>query len=111
MNQSTVFCNELLNFSDTEDKGVWKAAFGHDDAVMSMIQYEAVKKTLQFTLLKQEFDSTAVHPESDTNFNPYGTIYDDPTQDGTYNRYIESGFRSIYDFESGEAINRLRRLS
>jgi len=111
MNQSTIFCNELLNFSDTEDKGVWKAAFGHDDAVMSMIQYEAVKKTLQFTLLKQEFDSMASHPESDTNFNPYGTIYDDPTQDGTYNRYVESGFRSIYDFESNETINRLRRLS
>ena len=111
MNQSTIFCNELLNFSDTEDKGVWKAAFGHDDAVMSMIQYEAVKKTLQFTLLKQEFDSTAVHPESDTNFNPYGTIYDDPSQDGAYNRYVESGFRSIYDFESNETINRLRRLS
>ena len=111
MNQSTIFCNELLNFSDAEDKGVWKAAFGHDDAVMSMIQYEAVKKTLQFTLLKQEFDSIASHPESDTNFNPYGTIYDDPTQDGTYNRYVESGFRSIYDFESNETINRLRRLS
>lgn len=110
INQSTVFCNELLNFSDTEDKGVWKAAFGHDDDVMSMIQYEAVKKTLQFTLLKQEFDSTASHPESDKNFNPYGTIYDDPTQDGVYNRYIESGFRSIYDFESAEIASRLQKL-
>lgn len=110
VNQSTVFCNELLNFSDVEDKGVWKAAFGHDDAVMSMIQYEAVKKTLQFTLMKQDFDSMATHPNSDANYNPYSTIYDDPTQDGTYDRFIESGFRSIYDFEMNSTENRLNRF-
>ena len=110
INQSTVFCNELLNFSDIEDKGVWKAAFGHDDAVMSMIQFEAVKKTLQFTLLKQEFDATASHPGGESNFNPYGTIYDDPTRDGVYDRFVESGFGSIYDFDINETRNRLNRL-
>lgn len=110
INNNTVFCGELLNFSDVEDKGVWKAAFGHDDSVMSMIQFEAVKKTLQYKLMKQEFDSLASHPNSDTNYNPYSTIYDDPTQDGTYDRFIESGFRSIYDFESNDNMSRLSRL-
>lgn len=110
VNESTVFCTELLNFSDTEDKGVWKAAFGHDDAVMSMIQFEAVKKTLQYTLLKQEFDSRAEHQSNDTNYNPYGTIYDNLTLSGSYDKFVESGFRSIYDFESNESTNRLNRL-
>ena len=110
INQSTVFCTELLNFSDTEDKGVWKAAFGHDDSVMSMIQYEAVKKTLQFTLLKQEFDSAAVHPDNSKNYNPYSTIYDNLQLSGAYDKFIESGFRSIYDFETTESENRLKRL-
>ena len=109
INQSTVFCTELLNFSDVEDKGVWKAAFGHDDAVMSMIQYETVKKTLQFTLLKQEFDSMAEHPNGDKNYNPYGTIYDGLDINETYDRFIESGYRSIYDFENSETEKRLNR--
>ena len=111
INQSTVFCTELLNFSDVEDKGVWKAAFGHDDAVMSMIQYEAVKKTLQFTLLKQEFDATATQQTSDTHFNPYGTIYDSIIPENVYDKFVENGFRSIYDFESNESVDRLQRFS
>ena len=110
INNNTIFCGELLNFSDTEDKGVWKAAFGHDDSVMSMIQFEAVKKTLQYKLMKQEFDSTAEHPASETNYNPYSTIYDIPIQDGIYDRFIESGFRSIYDFEKNSTEKRLNGL-
>ena len=110
INQSTVFCTELLNFSDMEDKGVWKAAFGHDDSVMSMIQFEAVKKTLQYKLMKQEFDSMAEHPNNDKNYNPYSTIYDNLTLSGAYDKFVESGFRSIYDFETNESTERLRRL-
>lgn len=110
INNNTVFCGELLNFSDMEDKGVWKAAFGHDDSVMSMIQFEAVKKTLQYKLMKQEFDSLASHPASETNYNPYSTIYDGLDATGIYDRFIESGFRSIYDFESNNNMSRLSRL-
>jgi len=111
INQSTVFCNELLNFSDVEDKGVWKAAFGHDDAVMSMIQFEAVKKTIQFTLMKQEFDSMAEH-SSDTNYNPYANIYDsmEPSNDDLMSRYFSSGAQTFEQFENMESENRLRRL-
>ena len=110
INQSTVFCTELLNFSDVEDKGVWKAAFGHDDSVMSMIQFEAVKKTLQFTLMKQEFDSMAESHGGETNYNPYGTIYDNLSPNDTYGKFIESGFENIYEFEVNEMENRLKRL-
>jgi hypothetical protein len=113
VNESTVFCTELLNFSDTEDKGVWKAAFGHDDAVMSMIQFEAVKKTLQYTLLKQEFDSQiSEDKKSNSNFNPYSTMYDTIPVGGVgdefYDSFIESGFKSIYDFEQSMNTGRLK---
>lgn len=101
INQSTVFCSELLNFSDPEDKGVWKAAFGHDDAVMSMVQLEYVKQTLQYILLKQEFDSQKPETES-TAYNPYLDMYSWlPSQQ----------FDSIYSFGDNQTSinsNRLR---
>lgn len=89
INHSTIFCTELLNFSDPEEKGVWKAAFGHDDAVMSMIQIEYVKRTLQFTLMKQEFDSQKP-TESDQHYNPYAEMYP-----GIYSHQV---YDSIYSF-------------
>ena len=108
INKSTIFCNEILNFSDVEDKGVWKAAFGHDDAVMSMIQFEAVKKTIQFTLLKQDFDSTVQQTSSEKNYNPYGDLYSN-----SYVGEVRDGYeysRNIYDFSNNEYESRLRRM-
>lgn len=108
INKSTIFCNEILNFSDVEDKGVWKAAFGHDDTVMSMIQFEAVKKTIQFTLLKQDFDSTAQQTSSEKNYNPYGVLYGNSYVGETRDGYEYS--RNIYDFSNNEYESRLRRM-
>ena len=113
-NKSTVFVAEIGNFTDSEDKGVWKAAFGHDDVVMSMVQVEFVKKTLQYILLKQDFDAQAV-TDNNTNYNPYSSMYDNmiPSEfrSGFYDGFAESGFRSIYDFERSSNESRLNRLS
>jgi len=113
-NKSTVFVTEIGNFTDSEDKGVWKAAFGHDDVVMSMVQIEFVKKTLQYILLKQDFDAQSV-ASNDTNYNPYSSMYDsvipNEFRSGFYDGFAESGFRSIYDFERNSNESRLNRLS
>lgn len=113
-NKSTVFVTEIGNFTDSEDKGVWKAAFGHDDVVMSMVQIEFVKKTLQYILLKQDFDAQSV-TDNNTNYNPYSSMYDsvipNEFRSGFYDGFAESGFRSIYDFERNSNESRLNRLS
>ena len=112
-NNSSVFVTEIGNFTDSEDKGVWKAAFGHDDVVMSMIQVEFVKKTLQYIIFKQDFDAQ-VATDKNTNFNPYPTLYDGIPIDfgsGFYDGFVESGFKSIYDFERNSNESRLNRLS
>jgi len=112
-NNSSVFVTEIGNFTDSEDKGVWKAAFGHDDVVMSMIQVEFVKKTLQYIIFKQDFDAQ-VTTDKNTNFNPYPTLYDGIPIDfgsGFYDGFVESGFKSIYDFERNSNESRLNRLS
>ena len=108
INRSTIFCTELLNFSDPEEKGVWKAAFGHDDAVMSMIQIECVKKTLQYTLLKQEFDSLKESSSQDRTYNPYLQSGDSNLSDSFYDRYLNSGKKSIREFEVSENERRLK---
>lgn len=79
INNSSIFVTEIGNFTDSEDKGVWQAAFGHDDAVMSQIQLEFVKKTLQYILFKQDFDATIKETEKQTNSgyaDQYFNIYD-----------------------------------
>ena len=75
INNSSIFVTEIGNFTDSEDKGVWQAAFGHDDAVMSQIQLEFVKKTLQYILFKQDFDATKPESEEKHQSNSYADQY------------------------------------
>ena len=109
-NLSTVFINELINFSDVEDKGVWKAAFGHDDMVMALVQLEFVKKTLQYTLLKQEFDSfTPDNLESSAGFD-----WDEFDRQNVYGGYRQvnswNDAWSESKMNDSESLNRLNRL-
>ena len=67
INTASDFVSELINFADIEGKGVWKAAFGHDDLVMAMIQIEFVKKTIQYIIMRQEFDSITPEEEEKDN--------------------------------------------
>jgi len=103
INNSSIFVTEIGNFTDSEDKGVWQAAFGHDDAVMSQIQLEFVKKTLQYILFKQDFDATIKETEKQTN-SGYADQY--------FNIYEQ--YRSVEDLykeTQNENENRLNRFS
>lgn len=52
---SDIFGMELDNFSD-DGTGHYRAAYGHDDMVMSLIQLVFVRETLQYRLLRQEME-------------------------------------------------------
>lgn len=71
INKSTVFANELLNFCD-DGSGHYAASFGHDDLIMTTVQLQFVKQTLQYKYLKEMIGI------SDPNmFNPYDYIRPD----------------------------------
>lgn len=89
------FMLELQNFSD-DGTGHYKASYGHDDMVMCAVQLEFVKNTLQFKLMRDEFDQGQTK-EDDTVWNPYDE-----------NDYIEQEASSGWDHNSAYNISRLR---
>ena len=78
INNSSHMALELGNFNDTGN-GHYKAAFGHDDLVMASVQLEFVKETLQYTLLKNDFDVIQDTDQSSNEliWNPYDDIEED----------------------------------
>ena len=78
INDSSHMALELGNFNDTGN-GHFKAAFGHDDLVMASVQLEFVKETLQYTLLKNDFDVIQDTDQSSNEliWNPYDDIEED----------------------------------
>lgn len=71
INQAEQFIFELENFCD-DGTGHYKASFGHDDMVMTNVQLEFVKKTLQYKMLRDDFESGNSYQE-ETIWNPYET--------------------------------------
>ena len=69
INKSTTFANEIINFCDN-GTGHYKASFGHDDMVMTGVQLEFVKQTLQYKYIKE---TVGVSMSSDL-FNPYADM-------------------------------------
>lgn len=69
VNNNSVYTKELYNFCD-DGNGHYKASFGHDDIVMSQIQLEFVKQTLQYKFLRREFEDMN-EEESNQLYNPY----------------------------------------
>ena len=73
VNNDTRFYNELLTFID-DGSGHYSASVGHDDLVMSSVQLEFVKSTLQYKLLRGEFGSGVELAAPDENiYNPFET--------------------------------------
>ena len=89
----TIFMAELGNFVDDGTKH-YKASFGHDDIVMSAIQTEFVRATLQYKILRDEF-TVYEQPTVSNNEDIYNTfeIFDLP-EDDLYNRKL-GGYRII----------------
>ena len=95
-NNSSKFMAELDKFCD-DGTGHFKASFGHDDMVMTMVQLEFVKSTLQYKFLKEMFDSQSSKEDEiyynafddrpdwmkqfdNTKFSESGTWFDEPEQ-------------------------------
>ena len=86
---------ELGNFND-DGTGHYKAVFGHDDLVMTMVQMTFVKNTLQYQMMKNDFDSqiTITQSQQDSNYD----IYDEPWGE------------DIYDLDIKGNVGRLNRF-
>ena len=86
---------ELGNFND-DGTGHYKAVFGHDDLVMTMVQLTFVKNTLQYKMMKSDFDSQIEPQQSqpDSNYD----IYDEPWGE------------DIYDLDVKGNVGRLNRF-
>lgn len=95
-NNSSKFMSELDKFCD-DGTGHFKASFGHDDMVMTMVQLEFVKSTLQYKFLKEMFDSQSSKEDEiyynafddrpdwmkqfdNTKFSESGSWFDEPEQ-------------------------------
>lgn len=75
INNSYHLSVELGNFND-DGTGHYKAVYGHDDMVMTAVQLEFVKDTLQYKLLRTEFDSDIAGERSEEFYNPFEQPFD-----------------------------------
>jgi hypothetical protein len=98
---------ELNNFSD-DGNGHYSAAFGHDDMVMAEVQLTFVRETLQYKLLRDEFESGFDLTTPDNIYNPFESNMD---MDWTPNGYIPQTSYDIYDDYSRIQNDMYRRLS
>lgn len=87
INDAEEFVYELQNFCDNKGNGHYEASFGHDDMIMTAVQLEFVKKELQYTLLREAYESAnmiqndAYNPYEDLQTAHFNNIYDFIPQD------------------------------
>lgn len=109
INNASQYMVELNNFSDAGN-GKYAAAFGHDDMVMAEIQLTFVRDTLQYKLLKDEFETGADITMPDTIYNAFEVF--DPYR--SYYNIIEQNNLSLSDIYNAYDIdlhNTIRRLN
>ena len=108
------FMNELSNFCRQGNS--YAADWGHDDLVMAAVQTEFVKESLQYTIMKQTFDSQQHTLQESTLYNPYDNpgippeiqaIVNGQNPETIYNPYQDM-YRSIQEMERQANITRLR---
>lgn len=68
INNSAQFMTELDKFCN-DGTNHFKASYGHDDMVMAQVQLEFVKKTLQYKIMRGNFDE-GLTPQ-DNFYNPF----------------------------------------
>ena len=102
INESAQFMTELEKFTDA-GAGHYKASFGNDDMVMAQIQLEFVKETLQYKLLRSEYDSLS-NKEDSMYYNAYEN--QSPSQMNAGNTMFDFGSNNN---EDGKSEN-MRRL-
>jgi hypothetical protein len=111
VNDAAEFMVELNNFTD-KGNSTFSAAFGHDDLVMASVQLTFVKETLQYKLLKDDFEES-VGFAADNVYNPFENQYDIMMQNtGYYSKLNESdpyNFNTTFDNQNN-AYKRLGML-
>lgn len=91
-NRSSDFNNELRQFGDVSGNGTYKAMIGHDDMVMSQIQFELAKESLQFKHLLESFSEWNPTLDEGSNINFFAEL-----RDRSNNVADSSPFSSLYD--------------
>ena len=86
---------ELGNFND-DGTGHYKAVFGHDDIIMSMVQLMFVKNTVQYKSLKSDFDSLIINPQESTAYN----IYEQPWENTLYSMMNQWGLNDMEEINN-----------
>lgn len=71
VNRSTLFLNQISNFTDSKGNGTYAASFGHDDLVMAQLQMVFVFDNPQYKSLCQMFLASKGSIEVSTTYNPY----------------------------------------
>lgn len=82
INDSAEFLVELNNFTD-KGNGTYAASFGHDDMVMAEVQLAFVRDTLQYKLLKDDFDDNGGFV-NDNIYNPFENSFSFNPQELNY---------------------------
>jgi hypothetical protein len=111
VNEATQYMAELNNFSNNgNDK--FEAAFGHDDMVMTEVQLTFVRKTLQYKLLKDEFEAGATIDMPDTIYNAFELF--DPLGLTGYKEILQEHnipYYDMYNIYDTDINNMYRRLN
>lgn len=104
VNDSIQYMMELNNFSD-DGSGHYSAAFGHDDMVMSEVQLTFVRNTLQYKMLRDEFES-GYEMVNDNVYNPFESSVDPYVPNG----YVPTTAYDMYDDYAKLQNDMYRRL-
>jgi len=60
--------NELENFEDKNGNGSYKAAFGHDDSIMTFVQIPMVQQTTKYKYLVEEIEAGTISQQIENNW-------------------------------------------
>lgn len=102
INDASEFMIELDNFTD-KGNGRYAASFGNDDMVMSAIQLTFMKTTLQYKLLKDDYEDNNKIMLSNNMYNPYESFND------YGNDYRNTQDYNIYEVNNdNDYVNRLK---
>lgn len=114
------FLIQVTNFTDNGN-GKFAAAFGHDDLVMATIQYEFIKQTTQYRLLRNEFnDSVGSSIQSNMyNISDFLSQLSGPqiyhlrpeNQDMYLDPLTDAAINDPYKMEQINSLNRLNKFS
>lgn len=111
VNDAAQYMVELSNFSNNgNDK--FEAAFGHDDMVMTEVQLTFVRETLQYKLLKDEFEAGAAIDMPDNIYNAFEAF--DPLGLTGYKEILQEHNIPYYDsfnIYDADLNNMYRRLN